>query len=719
MKNFITIIFALLSFGVVAQTTISGIIKEKSGETIIGANIFIKGSYEGTSSDVDGKFSFVTNQTGKVTLSFSYMGFKPIDQVHVLGQGDIELDITMKMDVSSLGEVIITAGTFEAGDSKRVESLNSLDIVTVAGANADVIGALGTLPGTQRNGESGQLLVRGGAAYETRTFMDGTFVQNPYSSSVSNVPSRGRFSPFLFKGTSFSTGGYSAEYGQALSSALVLNTVDLAPETVTGFSLMSVGLGMSHTERWKEASLSASLDYVNLKPYTSIFPQIAEWNKPYEGINGQIIYRKKTSNTGIFKLYATANTNHFGLALPDSRDVSMLSDIALKNKNYLVQSSYKEILGEKWTIFFSGAYTHNTDLISSEFVFDQKESTIQSKATLKYQLNENIAFKTGGLYLNNQFDETYQGYSSDEFRTKLREQFVATFLESNIYFSKKLIGRVGGRLEHSALLDRSNLAYRISLAYKTGEHQQVSFATGNFHQTPENELLRYGQDLDFEKATHYILNYQITKGDRTIRAEAYLKKYDDLAKFDPVESWKTNNSGDGFARGIDIFYRDKETIRRGDFWISYSFLDTERDHRDYPYRAMPEFASKHNLAVVYKQWIQPINTSLGMSYAFSSPRPYNDPNNTAFNAGRTQPFHDLSLSLSYITTIKEHYTVFHFSANNLLFLNNQFGYQFSQTPNEAGIYDSAAIRPTANNTFFAGVFISIGKKKKNTGDITQ
>jgi len=43
-------------------------------------------------------------------------------------------------------------------------------------------------------------------------------VQNPFYSSVPDIPSRGRFLAFLFKGTVFSSGGYSAQYGQALSS---------------------------------------------------------------------------------------------------------------------------------------------------------------------------------------------------------------------------------------------------------------------------------------------------------------------------------------------------------------------------------------------------------------------------------------------------------------------------------------------------------------------
>jgi hypothetical protein len=58
--------------------------------------------------------------------------------------------------------------------------------------------------------------VRGGEANETQTFVDGIRVAQPYNATIGNVPTRGRFS-FLFSGIAFSTGGYSAEYGEALS----------------------------------------------------------------------------------------------------------------------------------------------------------------------------------------------------------------------------------------------------------------------------------------------------------------------------------------------------------------------------------------------------------------------------------------------------------------------------------------------------------------------
>src|SRR5919206_202002 len=117
-------------------------------------------------------------------------------------------------------------GSSWASKKKRATFLNSIDIVTTASANADVTGAIRTLPGAQQVGEQEGLFVRGGTAAETKTFIDGTLVNNFFYSSVPDIAQRGRFSPFIFKGTIFSTGGYFAFYGQALSSSLILESID-------------------------------------------------------------------------------------------------------------------------------------------------------------------------------------------------------------------------------------------------------------------------------------------------------------------------------------------------------------------------------------------------------------------------------------------------------------------------------------------------------------
>ncbi|MEK7719058.1 MAG: hypothetical protein AAB347_05530 [Bacteroidota bacterium] len=124
------------------------------------------------------------------------------------------MNLILEETGGQIDEVVINAGAFEASDEKKAVIMRMFDVATTPSAQGDIFGALCTLPGVQKVGEDGRVFVRGGEGYETKTFMDGMQVSSPYMSKMPDMPTRGRFSPLLFSGTLFSTGAYSAEYGQ-------------------------------------------------------------------------------------------------------------------------------------------------------------------------------------------------------------------------------------------------------------------------------------------------------------------------------------------------------------------------------------------------------------------------------------------------------------------------------------------------------------------------
>jgi hypothetical protein len=143
-----------------------------------------------------------------------------------------------------------------------------------------------------------------------------------------------------------------------------------------------------------------------------------------------------------------------------------------------------------------------------------------------------------------------------------------------------------------------------------------------------------------------------------------------------------------------------------DYWISYSFLDTERDYRDFPGRAIPIFASKHNVSIAYKQFFPKLRSFLSGTYTYASPRPYNDLNAAGFNTGRTKSYHDLSLTIAYMLT--ENIGLF-FMSTNVLGVNNVFGYQYGQNINEEGLYNRRAIIQPAKRFILIGATITLSK----------
>ena len=172
-----------------AQTTIKGVVKDNKNNPVPGASITIKDSYDGATSDTSGKYSFRTSEKGQQLLVISSIGYKSFEQSIKLEGGSITIDALLKQEISELTAVVLSAGTFEASDRKRAAAvLDPIDIATTAGANADITEALKTLPGAQQVGESEGLYVRGGTAAETKTFIDGTLVNNFFFSSVPNHP---------------------------------------------------------------------------------------------------------------------------------------------------------------------------------------------------------------------------------------------------------------------------------------------------------------------------------------------------------------------------------------------------------------------------------------------------------------------------------------------------------------------------------------------------
>ncbi|RYF97581.1 MAG: hypothetical protein EOO02_20585 [Chitinophagaceae bacterium] len=328
----------------------------------------MKDSYDGATSDSTGAFSFTTVDTGAQTILITTVGYKPFEQQVTIGSTPIRVDALMKEEPNELTAVVITAGTFEASDTKRTTVLNPLDIVTTASANADITGAIRTLPGAQQVGENGGLFVRGGTAEETKVFIDGTVVNNFFFSSVPDIAQRGRFSPFIFKGTVFSSGGYSALYGQALSSALILESVDIAEETSGSFGLSTVGAnaGYQKLSKDKKSSWGVNYNYTNLAAYFAVIKQRIDNFRVPELHNGEANFRVRTSKTGILKFYTYFNTSVVGLRRPDIDSALLKDAFGLKNFNFYSNLSWKEKLGKNWKINIGASVSTNTDKIKND-----------------------------------------------------------------------------------------------------------------------------------------------------------------------------------------------------------------------------------------------------------------------------------------------------------------------------------------------------------------
>lgn len=711
MKTLIIAVLIVLSFSLNAQTTISGIVTNNKGVAIIGANVYLEGTYDGGTTDSNGKFEFKTDEKGTQTLIVSYLSFETYTMV-----GDVsymhDLIIKLREDVNALDAVVLSAGTFEAGDNSKVTVLKPLDVVTTASALGDFVGALQTLPGTTTVAEDGRLFVRGGEAEETQIFIDGIRVFTPYTPTTNNTPTRGRYSPFLFDGITFSTGGYSAEYGQALSSVLLLNTIEEPDQEKTDIGIMTVGGTLGNTQKWEKSSISVNASYINLAPYIALFPDRNDWKKPYEAFSGEAVFRQKFDN-GILKLYTAYDASNFELTQEDI-NYSEGIHFKLNNNNLYFNGTYQGMLNEVWSVRGGLSYTNN---IEKTIVIDNNitdvENSIHAKLKFKRRYSSRFKLNFGAEYFATNFNETFSNTSVAQTTYGFNNNIAAAFTEADVFFSKKLALKAGVRAEYSELFKEFNVAPRLSLAYKTSKKGQVSLAYGNFYQNPLSNVLKFNQDLKAQSTTHYILNYQMNADGKIFRAEAFYKDYNSLIKYDSqFVDFNTNitNDGFGYAKGLDLFWRDSKSIKNIDYWVSYSYLDSERDYRNYPMQAQPNFVNTHNLSVVGKYWIADWKSQVGFSYIFASGRTYTNPNNLGFLNAKTKAYNSLSLNWAYLISQQK---ILYFSINNAFGYKNINGYQYANTPDINGSFARRAIRPAADQFFFVGFFWTISEDKKS------
>ncbi len=700
MKSLIILFTSFLINSLIsAQTTISGFITSDKGDTIPGANIFIQNSYDGCSSGLNGTFSFTTNESGNKILIARMIGYEPYQKEIIIAEKNLEIKITLTEKITGLSPVEIIAGQFETGDAGKMAVLNSLDVATTAGATADIYGALKTLPGTQPASESDGLFVRGGDAHESKTFFDGLLVKNPFTSDLPDIAQRGRFSPFMFKGTSFSTAAYSSQYGQALSSTMSMESKDLSTKTKSDIGIMTVGMDATHSHQFENSSLDLNASYYNLKPVFSIVKQNVEWTKAPESVNANAFYKLKTGENGLFKLYMNYEHSHIGIKSDDLKDITKLVNYNINSDHAYFLGNWQQFIGSNWKVNIGAAYGDDVNriLIDTNQVH-QNEKSLHSRIVLTHYYGKQSNLKAGLEYFHFSNNESY-----NDNEHSLNSPVLASFLESNLYLSDQLALRAGLRYEQSEIIEQHSLAPRISLAYKYNDHSQVSLAYGKFYQLPEDKYLFTSKTLGFENASHYVLNYQYQKGNKTFRIEAYSKKYDELIKINNQEPSGMNNSGYGYARGLDLFFRDKQSLRRLDYWVTYSFLDTKRNYHDFPKEATPTFVANHVFNAVGKYFIPSLSTNIGASYTYASGRPYFNPNATEFLSNKTKDYHNFSMNVSYLTSIAKRFTIIYLSVENVFGIQNVFGYRYSPDGTMR-----KPITPSAPRNIFVGIFITFG-----------
>lgn len=716
-RNISLIVVLLLIHGFVpvfAQrdepATIKGVVVDGKGKPIFGANIYIKGRYEGAMSDESGKFTFETSFEGKCVLIVSFVGYEKFEKLIDVTKGEIiSLKIILHEEAIKLKKVVVTASSFTTGTENGM-TLTPLEVVTTPGAAADICWAIKTYPGVGQVEEGAGLFVRGGEVTETKFILDGAEVTHPYRYESPTGGFFGTFTPFLLKGTYFSTGGFSAEYGDALSGILAMESLDM-PTTPS----INVGIGLAAFSTMirlpiikDKFGLSLSGNKSNTKYLFKLNrakQKFTHYPSSYD-VNLNLVY--KFSRTGQLKLFLFKESDEIGVEV---RNPTYSSIYAGDANNGLYNMEVKELIGEKWIIKSNlGINQFNARRKLNVLDINQADRLFQFKLSCEYMLNNTMTFRVGTQnFLNhvifkgrvpvdennlspdaphNEIDTDYHSYRS------------ALFLETTFNIADKTFLTNGIRADYETFSDKMVFDQRFSIAYRISEQSSFKSAFGTFHQYPAPYY--YDKTVGNPKlgpmcARHYIIGYELTNENTLCRLEGYYKDYDNLILNDSLLNY--TNDGHGYAKGVDIFLR--KGFKKLNCRLSYSYLIARRYAGEFTKLTPPDFDITHNLTMVLDYQItMPFRVST--SYRYATGKPYT-PAPGEYNSSRVPDYHKLDVSLSYLQSFYEgNLTVFYVGISNITGRINIFDYLYSPDWSER-----EPVKSSFGRSIYFGVSVNI------------
>ena len=213
------IVAALILSVVFGQTgTITGKITGKANnEPLIGVNVVVKGTYYGAATGLDGFYTITGVAPGTFNVEASIIGYKVLLQtgIEVTATDRTRLDFEMEETVLTLGREIVVLGKkplFDADATSSMAIIRSEDIANKVVSSVEDI--LAEQIGVTK--QDNEIHIRGGRVDESLFIVDGFSVKDPLSGYSGNL----FINAEAIEELEVVTGGYSAEYGQAMSGVV-------------------------------------------------------------------------------------------------------------------------------------------------------------------------------------------------------------------------------------------------------------------------------------------------------------------------------------------------------------------------------------------------------------------------------------------------------------------------------------------------------------------
>lgn len=493
MNRIVFILLVILSISmpkVYSQVKIYGKVIDEDSQPLEFATVRIADTALGTNTNLDGDYSISCPSSDTLNIIFSCIGYKEVKRQLIKPKGNFPLNVRMTKVSKELEEIQVTEFKKHTGSMVKIDRDAYKLAPDVSGGSVEAM--LSTMAGVNSTNEmSSQYSVRGGSYDENSVYINGIEIYRPQLISSGQQEGLSIINPNMVDAVSFSTGGFSAEYGDKMSS--VLDITYREPQSFEGslsLSLMggSLALGQSsskfsqlHGVRYKSnASLLSSMEtkgeydpkYFDYQTFLAF-----KFNKKFKAsFLGNIAINN-------YKFKPVNRSTNFGTST-DAKQFTVYFDGQEKDKfeTYFgaLSLNYKHSKSSDFTLLASGYLTNELVAydISGEYWLDQAGTTGSGNGEA-----------VGG--------ELGVGRYHEHARNRLKASVFSMALKGNTGLAGHNLS-YGVSFNHEKIHDRSReWELRDSAGYSlpsTGDAVHVIYNIASRHDFASNRIAMYLQD---------------------------------------------------------------------------------------------------------------------------------------------------------------------------------------------------------------------------------
>jgi outer membrane receptor for ferrienterochelin and colicin len=640
----VTIYLMLFSLMLSAQSGTGSIrgrlIDEINNEPIPFANIVVRGTTKGTTTDIDGKYFIDRLNPGFIQLDISVVGYrrKVSPEVQIISNRVQNLDIKLEQSVEQIKEVVIEASPFNRPIESplSMQTIGVAEIERAAGANRDISKVIQSFPGVASTPAfRNDIIIRGGAPNENRFFLDDIEVPNinHFQTQGASGGPVGIINVNLIREVDFQSGAFPASRGNMLSSLLQFKMLDGNSERIKGKAVIGasdLGLTLDGPLGKKTTYiLSLRQSYLQFLFSALGLPFLPTYYDYQFKVKHRIDQKNEISLVSIgaldlFKLNTSANETE--------QQRYILRNIPVNEQwNYAIGATYKHF-GENsyqtWVLsrnMLNNASVKYEDNIESpnRKILDFQSQEIENKFRFENTTRAGAWKFTVGVgaeyakFNNSTFNRLYIPATSFgparndtiDFSSTLEVnkfsafgQLSRRFLDSRLRLSLGL--RLDGNDYDVAMQNPFNqFSPRASAAYDLSIKWTVNVAAGRYYQLPpytimgyrvNGELVNRTNNLEYIHSDHLNGGFEYRPTDKSkITMEGFYKKYDQYplsvrtglslansgADFGVVGNEPVVSASEGRAYGIEVLAQQK--LAKGFYGIlSYTWVKSEFTNAD-------------------------------------------------------------------------------------------------------------------------------------------